>query len=471
MPLDVSTLRARLQEALGDDCTVRDLLGEGGFAAVYRVRDRTLDRDVAVKVLDLGLTPSTELAERFVREARTVARLQHPNIVPIHRVGGYKNSLLYIVMRYVDGPSLRRLLDKRKRLSVDNAVRIARQVVDALGYAHKQGVVHRDVKPDNILLDSAGNVLVTDFGIAKATEGASSSQLTSVGMVVGTPHYMSPEQATGERVDPRSDLYSLGIVLYQMLAGAPPFDGDSAQAILMKQATATAKPIRRIRRAVPLAVAEVLDRLLAKDPAERFQTADELSRALVTARPAAAQNRVAVGRTVPPVRAARAVVVGAAAVLLAAGATAVGILSFGRPPELRVAAPVPDSLNLMLQRRGILGREDTCVFAFSPSAERESGMLVVARHRVAVAAPGRLRGYPRDGLVYRFAVRWHRGPRFLFILEPEPGRRDTVFANLSARDTWELARGVDKLLARDATPFRFALPMVRHRPAERVDTP
>ena len=209
MSLDLVTLRRRLQKALGKQFTVGDLLGEGGFAAVFRVRDHAQNRDVAVKVLDLGLTPSPGLAERFVREARTSGQLEHPHIVPIYKVGGYKNEVLYIVMRCVDGPSVRQLLERDQRLSIVDAARIARQVADALGYAHGRGIVHRDVKPDNVLLDASGHVLVTDFGIAKAAQEASASQLTTEGMVVGTPHYMSPEQATGERVDNRSDIYAL----------------------------------------------------------------------------------------------------------------------------------------------------------------------------------------------------------------------------------------------------------------------
>src|SRR5438093_1452361 len=250
MSLDISTLRQRLQEALGAEFIVGDLLGEGGFAAVFRVREKRARRDVAVKVVDLGLTPSPSLATRFVREARTVARLEHPHIVPIYKVGGYQNEVLYIVMRCVDGPSLRQLLERKRRLSVRKAATIGRQVADALGYAHRYGVVHRDVKPDNILVDTGGHVLVTDFGIAKAAQQAS-SQLTTEGMVVGTPQYMSPEQATGESLDARSDIYSLGILLYQMLTGLAPFDGESAQSILMKQATANHAPIGDHRDDVP----------------------------------------------------------------------------------------------------------------------------------------------------------------------------------------------------------------------------
>src|SRR5256884_7251704 len=296
MSLDLTTLRRRLQKALGKKFTVGDVLGEGGFAAVFRVRDQDLGQDVAVKVLDLGLTPSPGLAERFVREARTSAGLEHPHIVPIYKVGGYKNEVLYIVMRCLDGPSLRQMLEQQHRLSLRDASRIARQVADALGHAHRNGIVHRDVKPDNILLDQTGHVLVTDFGIAKAAQEASASQLTTEGMVVGTPHYMSPEQATGERVDGRSDIYALGVVLYQMLAGTPPFEGESAQSVLMKQATVDPVPIRELRGDVPAALAGVIERMLAKDPADRYQTAEELSRALIAALPGAAHDGLHTGR-------------------------------------------------------------------------------------------------------------------------------------------------------------------------------
>lgn len=444
MALDLPTLRRRLQEALGEEFSVGELLGEGGFAAVFRVRERAPNRDVAVKVLDLGLTPSPSLAERFVREARTSARLEHPHIVPIYKVGGYRNEVLYIVMRCLDGPSLRQLLERNKRLAVPDAARIARQVAEALGYAHRHGVVHRDVKPDNILLDRAGHVLVTDFGIATAAQKASVSQLTTEGMVVGTPHYMSPEQATGERADARSDIYSLGIVLYQMLTGVPPFDGESAQAILMKQATGTPAPVRRLRRRVPPALTAIVDRMLAKDPAERFQTADAVCAALVEAVPTAARDSVQARRRGLSVAVTSLLSAGVAGglVLVAVGAAAV---VFGKPPRISVSAPVADSMAQALRRRGALAPGDVAEYVFAPRGPDDTIVFLVARRAVAVLAPTRVRVYPRDSVHVRYGVNMSHGLRFRTVLILPGERRDTAFRSLSLRDLYEIVRHTGKL--------------------------
>src|SRR2546423_645373 len=183
--MDLEALQQRLQQALGPEFTVGPLLGQGGFAAVFRVRDQSLNRDVAVKVLDVELAPSPNVAERFLREAQTVARLEHPHIVPIYKVGR-QEEIFYIIMRCIDGPSLGQLLETQKRLDIGDAARITRQVADALAYAHSHEIVHRDIKPDNILLDKSGHVLVTDFGIAKAAQAAKEKQrgasLTSEGV-------------------------------------------------------------------------------------------------------------------------------------------------------------------------------------------------------------------------------------------------------------------------------------------------
>ena len=254
------------------------LLGRGGTATVFLAHDIRHDRPVALKVVHPELAASVG-TERFLREIRTVARLSHPHILPLFD-SGEADGLLYYVMPYVPGGSLRRRLEREGRLPVSSAVRIACQVGLALDHAHRHGVVHRDITPENILLDG-DQAVVADFGIATARGAASDERLTEVGLAVGTPAYMSPEQAGGApQVDGRSDIYSLGCVLYEMLGGMPPFTGPTPQAVMAQQVLATLAPIRSRRADVPDAVQSTLAKALEKEPTDRFATAAELTAAL-----------------------------------------------------------------------------------------------------------------------------------------------------------------------------------------------
>jgi TolB-like protein/Flp pilus assembly protein TadD len=264
------------------------------MATVYLAQDLKHDRQVALKVLRPELAAALG-PERFLREITTTANLRHPHILPLYD-SGRTDGLLFYVMPYVEGESLRDRLTREKQLPIDEAVRLTREVADALGYAHGRGVIHRDIKPENILLER-GHAVVADFGIARAVSTAGGDKLTQTGMAVGTPVYMSPEQSVGESdVDARSDLYALGCVLYEMLAGEPPYTGGSAQAIIAKRFREPVPRISTLRETVPPALEAALTRVLAKSPSDRFATAEEFTAALTApaqaeaARPAGAEE-------------------------------------------------------------------------------------------------------------------------------------------------------------------------------------
>jgi serine/threonine protein kinase len=275
------SLPALLKEALGDAYTIEGEIGRGGMGVVYRARDERLQRRVAIKVLPPELAFSSEIRQRFTREAQTAARLSHPHIVPIHDVGE-GNGIVYFVMGLIEGESLAARIRRRGRMPAEDTRRIMRETADALSAAHAVSVIHRDIKPDNILLEGTrGRVVVTDFGIAKAMSATSGATLTSAGMAIGTPSYMSPEQAAGEReIDGRSDLYSVGIVAYQMLSGVLPFNAPTVAGILMKQITETAPLLHENYPDVPEDLSLAVARCLEKDPANRWPSAEALRRAL-----------------------------------------------------------------------------------------------------------------------------------------------------------------------------------------------
>src|SRR5687767_7062401 len=245
----MSGVSDRLSAALADRYRIERELGQGGMATVYLAEDLKHKRKVALKVLKPELAAVLG-AERFVQEITTTASLQHPHILPLFD-SGTADGFLFYVMPYIQGETIREKLNRETQFSVEDAVRIAREVADALDYAHRHGVIHRDIKPENILLHD-GRPMVADFGIALAVSAAAGGRMTETGLSLGTPHYMSPEQATAEKeLSNRSDIYSLGCVLYEMLTGSPPHVGATAQQIIMKIVTEDARPVTQLRKSVP----------------------------------------------------------------------------------------------------------------------------------------------------------------------------------------------------------------------------
>ncbi len=277
----MNNLTEQLQNSLGHSYVLDREVGRGGMATVYLARDVKHDRRVALKVLDPELGAVLG-ADRFLSEIRVTANLQHPNLLPLFD-SGEAGGLLYYVMPYVEGESLRHRIEREKQLPVDEAVRIAVAIANALDYAHGHGIIHRDLKPENILLQH-GQPVVADFGIALAVSNAGGARVTQTGLSLGTPQYMSPEQATGDRtIDARTDIYSLAAMTYEMLAGEPPHTGTSAQAIIAKLMTTEPQPVRTLRPSVPANVAMAVEQGLAKLPADRFGSAKVFSDALTNA--------------------------------------------------------------------------------------------------------------------------------------------------------------------------------------------
>ena len=268
----------RLNAGLAGSYRIERHLGEGGMASVYLREDLKHDRKVALKLLKPELSAVLG-GDRFVQEIKTTAALQHPHILPLFD-SGVADGFLFYVMPFIDGETLRDKLNRETQLGIEESLRIAKELLDGLQYAHEHGIVHRDVKPENILL-FGGHAMIADFGIALAVSAAAGGRMTETGLSLGTPHYMSPEQATAEKeITARSDVYSVASVLYEMLAGQPPHVGGPAQQVIMRIITERARPVSEFRRNVPPNVVAALDKALEKLPADRFESAKAFSEAL-----------------------------------------------------------------------------------------------------------------------------------------------------------------------------------------------
>jgi serine/threonine protein kinase len=276
-------LKAHVTSVLSANYELESEIGRGGMGVVYCARDRRLKRSVAVKVLPPELGYRSDIRQRFLREAETAAQLSHPNIVPIYTVEE-KDNLVYFVMAFISGDNLGKVITDRGAMDPDDVRRILREVSDALAYAHHRNVIHRDIKPDNILIDGdSGRAMVTDFGIARALTDSTDSRLTATGMAIGTPAYMSPEQSAGDsQIDGRSDLYSLGVVGYQMLCGELPFDAPNTPMMLVKHLSETPVSVSERAHGIPLDLSRAVMMCLEKNPADRFPNANSLATALST---------------------------------------------------------------------------------------------------------------------------------------------------------------------------------------------
>jgi len=301
-------LMGRLQRLVEGKYKIERMVGKGGMGAVFLAHDLTLEREVAIKVLPPDISMDEHIVKRFQQEAKTAAKLDHTNIIPIYRVES-EGGLNYFIMKYIAGTSLEDVIDEKKPLTIDYIQRVLWEAACALGHAHQRGVVHRDVKPANIMFDHDGRVMLTDFGISKALQAASG--FTGTGMIIGTPHYMAPEQAKGTPVDGRADQYSLGVVGYRMLTGELPYTGDSVHTILYKHIFEEIPLAGAKRHDTPEFLTTAIARALSKEPAQRFATMEEFATAVWPEQPVTAPKAGAKGQRRPPPPRSAAAAVGA----------------------------------------------------------------------------------------------------------------------------------------------------------------
>lgn len=442
----VRQLADRLTSALAGRLEVGDPLGVGGFGVVFRGRDPLLNREVAIKALHPRLGEHAEAALRLLDEARLVATAEHPHIVPLYEAG-HRDGLVYLVLRFYPDGTLAERLQTRGPLAPAEVARLGIEVADALAAAHARGVVHLDIKPENILLDAEGHAAVTDFGISRLSEAVASSP---DGMVSGTPHYMSPEQASGDVVDSRSDLYALGVVLFEAATGTRPISGSSAANIRANQVTQLPADIGAVAPDLPPGLGAIIMRALAKEPDQRWTSGKEMAEAL---RAASASDKLLSPRLLR--RRTRRRWLNRTGLVFAgvgAGVILVTYLAYqvwmgfrtGVPPGIDVLAPnIPAAVIDSGRLLGVLQEGDSVRYIFAPNGRGVRDAIFATATELVVATDGRARRYPHDEYVLLLARTNRRG---LVILKLPDAPPDTVYHEITGLEQQVLELGVRRAL-------------------------
>lgn len=454
MPFDVESLRHQLIDAVGDQFEVGPLLGRGGSAAVFRARDPVLNRDVAIKVIAPSLAATSELHASFLHEAQVVASVEHPHIVPVF--GAYsRNGLLFLVMRLLDGRSLTDRLRDEGPLAPATAARIAHEVAQALAAAHARGVIHRDIKPDNVLLDHTGRAYVTDFGIAQVLSRASAH--ASADQSSGTPGYMSPEQLLGEAVDGRTDVYATGVLLFEMLCGRPPFVAGSIAAVLAKHMTETPPALATLQPETPLALEQIVTQCLAKSREDRPDAHALVARLLAAQTPQALRSPALVKRVQRRRRTVVVVAISTAAVALLALLLLVmwrvlsQVYSDGAEPAINAFyEDIPPAVIDDARTRGALTPGERVVYAFRQAGDSAAATLLVTSDAVIRLAPTDARRLQDDSVTLDISrtLALFGTSSGVLVARYRDGRRDTVLTHVTGVEAIRLGSALATIAAR-----------------------
>lgn len=444
----LAQLRSRLAGVLGTRLELGELLGTGGFAAVFRARDPLLNRDVAIKALDPALVRDGASADRLLDEARLVATAEHPHIVPLYEAG-HRDGVVYLVMRFFPDGTLGARLSREGSLTPADVARLGVEVADALSAAHARGVLHLDIKPENLLLDAEGHAFVGDFGISRVVTSAGASP---DGTGSGTPHYMSPEQVAGDRLDGRADVYALGVVLYEAATGRRPITGTSAVNVMANQVSQAPEPLTAAAPELPTALAAIISRALEKDPSDRWDSAKAMADALRAASaadkllsPKLARRRTRrrwFGRT--------ALVVGG----LTGGMLLVGYLAFqiwmgfrtGDPPGLDASAPgIPPAVLDSARALGALTAQDSALFVFAPHGKGVRDALIATPLELIVITDGAPRRYAHEAFTLLLARTNRQG--YVILRFRGGAAPDTVYRSISGLEQQILELGMRRALS------------------------